>query len=148
MSNFHRLLAVITAALCLSTAARAQPPTVTGAWARATAPGQDSGVVYATLRAPSADSLASLSSPDADAVMLHRTTHAGGMSGMEDAGALALPAGADVRLSPGGTHIMLMNLHHPLQAGSTIELDLRFTRAGSVKLRVPVQPITASGPPG
>jgi copper(I)-binding protein len=53
-----------------------------------------------------------------------------------------------VALAPGALHIMLMGLKHPLVAGSAVALDLTFTHAGVVHVRVPVQPIGASGPPG
>jgi copper(I)-binding protein len=121
---------------------------VAGAWARATAPHQDTGVVYLSLTAPGGDTLTAIDTPDADMGMLHRTTHQGGMSRMADVDSLKLPPGTTVALAPGALHIMLMGLKHPLVAGSAVALDLTFTHAGVVHVRVPVQPIGASGPPG
>ena len=80
--------------------------------------------------------------------MLHQTTHAGGMSAMTDMQPVPIPAGGTLAFAPGGAHIMLAGLRHPLAAGSRIELDLTFAHAGVVHVSVPVQPITASGPPG
>ena len=128
--------------------ANAQPVQVTGAWARATAPGQDAGAAYLTLSAAAADRLVAVSSPDAQMAMLHQTTHGGGMSGMADMDGVDLPAHATVHLAPGGTHVMLTGLRHALAAGGTVALDLTFAHAGVVHVRVPVQPITAAGPPG
>ena len=112
-------------------AAAAPPVQVTGAWARATAP----------------DKLLSAASPDARSAMLHQTTHQAGMSGMSDMDAMPIAAGATVAFAPGGAHIMLTGLQHGLKAGTRIRLDLSFAHAGTVPVTVPVQPITAAGPP-
>ncbi len=120
---------------------------VRDAWARATAPGQTEGAVYMTLTSASGDTLTGVSSPDAGAAMLHKTTEAGGMSDMSDMDALPLPAGEPTALAPRGFHVMLMDLKHPLVAGQAVELDLTFAKSGVVHVKAPVQPITASGPP-
>ena len=121
---------------------------VTGAWARATAPGQESGAVYLSITASVADKLLSAASPDAQSAMLHQTTHMGSMSGMKDIDSLPIPAGGTVAFAPGGAHIMLSGLPHGLKAGTQIHLDLIFAHAGTVHVSVPVQPVTAAGPPG
>ena len=126
----------------------AQPVLVSGAWSRATAPHQDTGVVYLSIAAPAGDTLTGASSPDAAAAMLHQTTRQGAMTGMADMGSLAIPPGGTVRFAPGGDHVMLMGLKHPLKAGGRVRLDLTFTRAGVVHVTAPVQPLGAAGPPG
>ena len=126
----------------------AQPVSVSGAWSRATAPHQDSGVVYLSITAPAGDTLTGASSPDAAQTMLHQVTHRGAMSGMADMGSLTIPAGGTVRFAPGGDHVMLMGLKHPLKPGDHVGLDLIFARAGVVHVTAPVQPLGASGPPG
>jgi len=144
-----RIIYFLCAALTLSTfAADAAPIEVSGAWARATAPGQTDGVVYMVLNSAAADRLTSAASPDAEMAMLHGTTQKDGMSGMQDIESLALPAHKKVVLAPHGTHLMLMGLRHPLMAGATLEIDLVFAKAGKVHVTVPVQPLGASGPPG
>ncbi len=125
----------------------AQPVLVSGAWSRATAPHQDSGVVYLSVTAPAGDTLTGASSPDAAQAMLHRVTHQGAMSGMADMGSVSIPAGGTVRLAPDGDHVMLMGLKHPLKPGDSVRLDLAFRRAGVVHVTAPVQPLGASGPP-
>ncbi len=126
----------------------AQAVQVRGAWARATAPGQDTGVVYLSMTSPVADRLVAVSSPDAGMAMLHATTESGGMSGMTDVDGVAVPAGGTVKLVPHGMHVMLMDLKHGLVAGTEIGLDLKFAKAGVLHVHVPVQPIGAAGPPG
>jgi copper(I)-binding protein len=124
------------------------PVSVSGAWARATAPGQTDGVAYMVLESAAGDRLTGAASPGADMAMLHSTTQQGGMSGMQDMDGLDLPAGQNVALAPHGLHLMLMGLKHPLKAGDKLELELDFAKAGKVHVSVPVQPLAASGPPG
>jgi copper(I)-binding protein len=124
------------------------PVSVSGAWARATAPGQMDGVAYMTLASAAGDRLTGAVSPDAGMAMLHSTTQQGGMSGMQDVDGLDLPAGQEVALAPHGLHLMLMGLKHPLVAGEKLELELDFAKAGKMHVTVPVQPLGASGPPG
>lgn len=146
-ATWKRSVAVALLFLVFAGGARAQVA-VSGAWARATAPGQDSGVVYLTITPRAPDRLVKLASPAAASVMLHRTTQQGGMSGMADMDGLTVPAGRSVQLAPHGMHIMLMGLRHPLAAGGSVGLDLTFATAGVVHVQVPVQPIGAVGPPG
>ncbi|MCG8557505.1 MAG: copper chaperone PCu(A)C [Proteobacteria bacterium] len=55
-----------------------------------------------------------------------------------------VPAGGSLELAPGGKHIMLLGLRKPLAAGASLELDLRFARAGERKLEVSITPRTAA----
>jgi hypothetical protein len=50
-----------------------------------------------------------------------------------------LPAGREVTLSPGASHIMLVDLARPLVAGDTLRLTLTFEKAGPLAVRVPVR---------
>ncbi len=144
----RRNIAAAATAILLAAAALTPPVQVTGAWARATAPGQDSGAVYLDITAAAPDRLLSAASPDATSAMLHQTTHQGGMSAMSDMDAVPIAAGDTVAFAPGGAHIMLTGLPHGLKAGTRIRLDLIFAHAGTVHVSVPVEPITAAGPHG
>jgi copper(I)-binding protein len=121
---------------------------ITGAWARATAPGQTVGAVYMSLVSAGDDHLTSVESSDADMAMLHKTVSKGGMSDMQDMDTLALPAGRMVSLAPNGMHLMLMGLKHPLIPGQSVHLTLTFAKSAKVSAQVPVQPLGAAGPPG
>ncbi len=141
-----RNAAILIAAVLLLAAGNAGVQ-VQQAWARATAPGQTTGAIYATLLSTQADTLLGVSSTAADAAMLHREVTHGGMASMQaiEAG-LALPANRPVALSPGGRHIMLMGLKQPLVAGASVPVVLRFAKAGNVAISVPVEPLGATGP--
>ncbi len=125
----------------------AEPTRVDQAWARATAPGQDTGVVYATLLSPAGDRLLSVASPACAMAMLHENVTTGSMTAMRPLeSGLILPPGRPVRLAPGGIHIMLMNLKQPLVAGGHVPLALTFAQAGTLTLSVPIKPLGATGP--
>jgi periplasmic copper chaperone A len=51
---------------------------------------------------------------------------------------LPIGAGASVELAPGGTHVMLVGLAAPLEAGKKLELTLVFAVAGEIAVDVPV----------
>ena len=146
MSRCAAFACVCIAVVCFGRPVRAQPVSITGAWARATAPFQAQGAVYATLASADGDRLVGLSSPDAAAAMLHRTVRQGDMTGMADMDGLALPPGQTIRLAPRGMHVMLTGLKHPLVAGGHVSLVLIFEHAGRVAADVPVLPIGSAGP--
>src|SRR5208282_505765 len=57
---------------------------------------------------------------------------------------LAIPAHGDVKLSPGGYHIMFTGLKHPLVKGETAKVTLTFERAGAVTVDFSVVGIGAA----
>ncbi len=86
------------------------------------------------------DRLVSAACPMAGMVQIHEVVTEGGQSRMQEkAGGLEIPAGGHVDLKPGGYHIMLMDLERPLKEGETIQVTLRFERAGEITIDVPVR---------
>lgn len=109
--------------------------------ARATMPGQTSGVVYMTLEntGTGADKLLTLASPAAAQVAIHTMSLFGTVMRMREIDDLALPPAASIAMQPdGGYHIMLMGLKQPLKTGGKVALTLKFEKAGTLKLLVPV----------
>ena len=77
---------------------------------------------------------------------LHETREQGGRVAMRRAqGGLPVPAHGELRLEPGGAHIMLTGLRRPLRVGERVRVTLEFERAGRVALEVPVVPAEAAG---
>lgn len=113
--------------------------TVDDAWARATAPGQDSGAVQFSIASKKAAKLAAIASPVAGAVELHRMTHENGKMEMRAVEFLALPAGKVVDLEKSGYHVMLINLKQPLKAGDRVPLTLTIEFANKHKATVEVK---------
>ena len=86
------------------------------------------------------DRLLSASSPAADSVEIHEMSMNDGVMRMRALGdGLAIPAGTTVELAPGGTHLMLIGVHEALVAGQTVPVELRFEKAGTTTVTMPVQ---------
>jgi copper(I)-binding protein len=118
---------------------------VGGAWIRQPPPGSDVAAVYLSLQnaGTQAVKLTGVECPLAAMVMMHETVQAGGQSRMRALPAVTLAPGAAVAFTPGGRHIMLHGLAHPLQVGERVPLVLVFS--GGIKLHVValVRPLSA-----
>lgn len=123
MTKFNQGAGLL-AALLLSAAAHAGDILIEGAWSRATAPGQNSGMADMTITSKHAATLVGVSSPAAKTVELHIMTHDDGMMKMREVKAIALPAGKNVNLGNSGYHLMLIGLKAPLKAGDFVPLTL------------------------
>jgi copper(I)-binding protein len=113
-------------------------------WVRATAPGQVNGGGYLELEneGKTADRLLSIKADVAETVEVHETRTENGVSSMRGVGALDIPAGAEVKFSPGGYHVMFLKLKAPLKAGTEFPATLTFEKSGAVEVKFKVQPIT------
>lgn len=120
------------------------PVTATDVSVRATAPGQDSAAVALHIKAGKDAKLVAASSPVAQRVEIHIMKHANGMMEMRAVDSLALPANQEVVLGS-GSHLMLVGLKRPLQAGETVQLTLTVEfadkRKAVIDLQAPVRPI-------
>jgi copper(I)-binding protein len=56
---------------------------------------------------------------------------------------LTIAPGASVRLEPGGLHVMLEALAHPLAVGEQVPLTLLIADGGSVAVSARVRPLNA-----
>jgi periplasmic copper chaperone A len=114
---------------------------ISGAWARATPPTAQVGAVYfaMTNHGSKLDQLLAASTDVAAKVEIHDSRTVNGVMQMRQVTVVNCPAGATVKVEPGGLHVMLLGLKHPLSAGSFIDLTLRFRDAGSLAVHVPVQ---------
>ncbi|MDQ3145083.1 MAG: copper chaperone PCu(A)C [Pseudomonadota bacterium] len=129
---------LLLATIPLLLGAACSPPAVPSievrdAWARATAPGQSSGAIYATLvnAGGDDDQLIGAAAPVAAMAMLHSNETVNGVARMRMLPALPVPAEGTVKLEPGSTHMMLQGLRAPLVAGERVALTLRFAKAGT-----------------
>jgi copper(I)-binding protein len=112
---------------------------ISGAFARATAPGQGAAGVFMTVKNPRDQpvEITGASSSRAGRVELHRTeTGADGVKRMVHQPSITIPAKGQVVLAPGGLHVMLLDLTAPLTEGSTIDVDV--TLGDGTKVTTPV----------
>jgi protein SCO1/2 len=84
------------------------------------------------------DTLAGVEAPLAAKAQLHGTMSRGDMTMMMPLAALPVPRHAEVRLRPGGMHIMLEGLRDRVSAGDMVPLVLIFRHAGRVPIRARV----------
>jgi len=100
----------------------------------------DEGSAYFTMRntGTEPDTLIGVDVPAAASAMLHGQKQDGSITRMVMIDLLPIPAGAEVRLAPGGLHLMLSGLAPVPHPGDTLQLKLIFARAGAVNLAVPV----------
>jgi copper(I)-binding protein len=104
--------------------------TVTGAWARATMPGQKVSGAYMQIQSDTDARLVAASSLVVPRVEVHQMKMDGDVMRMREVKAIDLPGGKTVSLVPGGYHIMLMNLKQPIKAGDSIPLTLTIESGG------------------
>jgi len=120
---------------------RAGAIVISDAWSRPTAAGMPMGVAYFVVRneAATGDAIVSASTPAAAHVEIHQTTLSNGMARMRPLQEIAVPARGMVAVSPGGIHLMLVDLAKPLAAGTHVPLVLQFRHAGRVEIQLAVQ---------
>lgn len=117
-------------------------------YAAETPPGAMTGAGYLTIAnaGPEADRLIAVRA-DFPNVSLHRTeAGADGVVRMRETEGVAVPAGGEVALAPGGDHVMFMGLAgDPFEVGERIPAVLVFENAGEVAVEFVVEPRTAAG---
>lgn len=102
----------------------------------------DGGAVYFTIENPgdTDDALVGVASDVAEKVGLHETVTEGAMMRMQPVEEIAVPAGGEAVLEPGGYHVMLTGLKEELEEDDRFEMALTFEKAGSLDLEVGVAP--------
>ena len=75
----------------------------------------------------------------AERTEIHLMEHKDGRMTMRKTESLTIPAEGKVELKSGGTHLMLIDLRQPLEAGARVELVLRFGDGTQKRLAMPVR---------
>src|SRR5579871_5973161 len=122
---------------------------ITQAWSRATPGGAKVGGGYLTITNEGAtpDRLIGGSSEIAAKVQVHEMSMNNGVMTMRPVEqGLVIEPGKTVKLSPGGFHLMLLDLKGPLKQGDKLPITLEFEKAGKVAVTLDVGGIGAMGP--
>lgn len=142
-------LIALAAMLALSTHALAQV-SITAPWIRATVPQQESTGVFMHVASLSEARLVGVSTPVADRAEMHQMDMRGQTMQMREVESIDLAAGKAVDLASGGYHIMLIGLKRQLKAGEVVPLTIVVEKQDKqrerITLKVPVKPLTFSGP--
>ncbi len=110
------------------------------AWVRETLPGKEVTAAFLTFTNDGdADALVAVACDVAASAEMHKMTDAGGMMKMEQVPRIDIPSHREVKLAPGGLHLMLFGIKEPLAAGKTVKLTLTFEKAKIMVLEVPVR---------
>ena len=128
----------------------AQNVDVKNAWVRASVQGQKATGAFMQLTASQPTTLVGVASPVAGVAEVHEMKLDGDVMRMRALPqGLPLPAGQPVALTPGGYHVMLMDLKATLPKDSTIPLTLTFKDAKGVESRVELKlPVATTAPGG
>jgi copper(I)-binding protein len=130
----------------IGAACGAQTITITDAWMRPVAPGQQGTGAFLRITAQEDAKLIGGETPAAGRVEIHSMTMDGDVMRMRELPeGLALPAGRAVELKPGGYHLMLMDLKSAPRKGEQVPLKLTVEFKGArrqtvetmVQVRVP-----------
>ena len=113
---------------------------VKDAWARPALKG-DNGAVYFVIEngTSEADMLLSAQADIASVVELHQSQMEGDQMSMHQQEEIVIPAGEAVAFSPGGLHIMLVDLTRELTTSETFDITLLFKHAGETTVTVTVK---------
>jgi len=127
----------------------AQNVDVKNAWVRASVQGQKATGAFMQLTASQPTTLVGVASPVAGVAEVHEMKMDGDVMRMRALPqGLPLPAGQPVALTPGGYHVMLMDLKATLPKDSTIPLTLTFKDAKGVESTQELTLPVATSAPG
>lgn len=115
---------------------------ISAPWSRVTPAGAPVGAGYVVItnKGLTADRLLSFKTDLAGQPEVHEMTNEGGVMKMRPlAKGLIIPAGATVKLEPGGYHLMLLQLKKPLTAGQRYKATLVFEKAGPIEVEFEVR---------
>lgn len=138
-SCLHRTLTVLL--LIGSSLAMADATLVIGEpWVREAPPTARVMAGYFTVinTGDTAVTVTSVSSPDFEGAEIHRTVVEEGIARMLPVRQLDIPANSQVKLEPGGLHLMLFDPLHPLPEGETATLVIHHSNGSDVTVMAPV----------
>jgi hypothetical protein len=135
------------AALALAAAAQAQV-SVKDAWVRATVPQQKATGAFMQIVSAKDAKLVEAKSPVAGVVEIHEMTMVNQVMQMRAIPGLDLPAGKMVELTPGGYHVMLMDLKGQVKENDQVPLTLvvadRDGKRQTLELKVPAKALNTA----
>lgn len=141
--TFLMHLLMVTIILSLSKKLLAEESTqvvlVKDAWIRTALPVQRTSALYFTLQNQSEKEvkLLDVETPLANNTMFHTTIEEDGVAKMRHRSAVSIEPGKEVAFEPGGLHVMLMGLNHPVSEGKKAEVVLHFE--GGLSQRIDVE---------
>ena len=132
-----KIVLLAVAGMLLAACSGSDSPTISDA--RMGQPtGPNGGVFFTAEGYGTADRLIGATTDVAREVQVHETLmNDDGTMGMNEIGAVDLPADGELVLEPGGLHLMLMDVDR-LEVGEEIDMVLQWENAGDMEIRVEV----------
>ena len=130
------LLLLIGASLAMSDATL----TISESWIREAPPTARVMAGYLTIinASDTPVTITSISSPDFESAEIHRTVIEEGVARMLPVTQLDIPANSQLKLEPGGLHLMLVEPQRPLPEGAAVTLTIHGSRGNNVAVTAPV----------
>jgi len=145
-----RLLTIMVIVFCMSTNAmandyKAGSIEINSPWSRATPKGAQTAVGYMSIKnnGTTPDRLVGGSIDVADHFQLHAMTMENGVAKMRELSDIEIKPGQTVEFKPGGSHVMFVDLKHPLSKGDHISGTLVFEHTGKVNVEYSVESLGA-----
>jgi len=139
----------LLAALVLAAPLAAAEVTVSQPWVRGTVAPQKVTGAFMQLKSDRDATLVAVSSPAAKVAEIHEMAMVKDIMRMRPITELALPAGKDVALKPGGYHIMLMGIERQFKQGDVIPITLTVRgsdgKTQTIEVQAQVRDLAASG---
>ncbi|MFE4611515.1 copper chaperone PCu(A)C [Streptomyces niveus] len=134
------LLSLVALAGCSSADAAEDTPQlkVTGAFMPQPVSDMASGFLTVTNSGGAADKLTSVTSDISDEVTIHETKD----QKMRQVKSFDIPAGGELSLARGGSHLMFMGLKTKPEQGARISVELHFEKTDPIKVDLPVKETT------
>ena len=136
---------------CLSSSVMALESGVTieGAWVRAMPPTQRNTAAYLTIsnRGDTALTIVGATTDLSGKAEIHTSAEVDGYTHMEQLHTVALPPGQTVQLTPGGMHLMLLDLEEIPAVDTAVRICLQLSSGDPVCAQARVQkgPVSAAG---
>ena len=149
ISLFVAIVACLAGSSVRADEVRAGDLIITQEWSRATPGGAKVGGGYLTIENKGAtpDRLLGGAADVAAKVQVHQMSMNNGVMTMRPVeGGLVIEPGKTVKLTPGGFHLMLLDLKGPLKQGEKLPITLEFEKAGKVSVVLDIEGIGAMGP--
>jgi periplasmic copper chaperone A len=147
-----RILCAGLLAMMAMAPAYADDVKVTKAWARATAPGQDSASVQLTITSKKDATLIGVASGSAQSGEIHTMVMEGDVMKMRAIESLPLPAKKAVSLGEDGNHLMLIGLKNPLKAGRKLPfaITVKFAdgKTSVIRILATIKPLQTASDAG
>jgi len=141
MRRHLTFLIVLIFALLMSACLPGGEISVIDAWARPANRGDNSAIYFKINNpGPAIDALIEAQTEVAAQTELHKSEMDNqGVMSMHPQHQIELPPDSQVEFTPGGYHVMLVDLQQDLKVGDTVELRIRFKNFGDITLNVPVK---------